>query len=330
MTKIIVLTPVKNENWILNQFLTCMSLFVDCIIVADQMSTDGSREICSNFPKVHLIENNNDKYDEASRQILLIGEARRLYPDDKRIFLCLDSDEIFSSDSLNYKETWDRIKNLKVGTSIYMEKPDLLYGIEKCVRWRNNYFPIGYVDDGLQHQPTIIHSKRIPDNPSGEDVFIDDIKVLHFAHTRRKTQSSKLRYYSVIENINNSKKFYLRRFAYKCFYDETTNYPPENIEYMPDEWLSGWDERNIDFRHLPDPEFSWHDFEVLGYFKKYGYKKFFSDDIWGFDWSACRDFAKANNHIVPENPVIKPGIFYKLLLSITDKAYLTYRNLIKN
>src|SRR5476651_2453045 len=168
--KIIVLTPVKNEAWILEQFLKSASLFADCIIVADQKSTDESRDICAKFPKVQLIENKTDKYDEASRQVLLIETARRLFPNDKRIFFCLDADELFSADSLTYTETWERIKALEQGTSIYIEKPDVLYGIKRSVRWKDNYFAVGYIDDGLTHTATTIHSKRIPENPSGDNV----------------------------------------------------------------------------------------------------------------------------------------------------------------
>jgi glycosyltransferase involved in cell wall biosynthesis len=42
---IICLTPVKNEAWLLDRFLQATSLWADFIIIADQMSTDGSQEI---------------------------------------------------------------------------------------------------------------------------------------------------------------------------------------------------------------------------------------------------------------------------------------------
>lgn len=53
----IVLTPVFNEAWILPAFLIAMSLWADYIIIADQMSTDGSREIYKEFEKVIVINN---------------------------------------------------------------------------------------------------------------------------------------------------------------------------------------------------------------------------------------------------------------------------------
>ena len=65
--KIICLTPVRNEAWILKAFLSATSLWADIIIIADQMSTDGSREIARQFPKVKLLENNRSDIQKPVR-----------------------------------------------------------------------------------------------------------------------------------------------------------------------------------------------------------------------------------------------------------------------
>ena len=54
---IVVITPVKNEDWIIEIFLKVTSTFADLIIIADQYSSDASREIAASFKKVVLIEN---------------------------------------------------------------------------------------------------------------------------------------------------------------------------------------------------------------------------------------------------------------------------------
>lgn len=328
MAKIIVLTPLKNEEWILDQFLTITSLFADSIIIANQNSTDNSRNICLRFPKVYLVENTSE-FNEDKRQILLIETARSLFPEEQRILICLDCDEILSSDSLGYKASWDKLISLKPGTSIFVEKPDLLFELKKCIRWRNNYFPIGYVDDGIPHTPTSIHSKRIPDNPIGEKIYVHDIKVLHFAHTRKNVQSAKQRYYSVLENIKNLTPVYQRRFVYKCFYEDS-HYPQGNIEDVPPEWLKAWDDMKINIRKLSDVDYSWHDFEILYHFKKYGYRKFYMDDIWNFDWEGCRQIALKMGKDVPLSPVQRPGILFTSAAKILDKAYAWYRQKLHN
>ena len=76
--KLVVLTPVKNEAWILPLFCASTSLWADHIIVADQQSTDGSREIVSKFPKVTLITNDSPDLDENYRDALLVNKAREL------------------------------------------------------------------------------------------------------------------------------------------------------------------------------------------------------------------------------------------------------------
>ena len=56
--KLICLTPVLNEAWILDRFLKCASIWADHIIISDQGSTDGSVEIAKQYKKVIFIDNN--------------------------------------------------------------------------------------------------------------------------------------------------------------------------------------------------------------------------------------------------------------------------------
>jgi hypothetical protein len=51
MRKIIGVTPVKNEEWLLERFLAVTSRFADHINVADQQSTDGSRSTARTSPR---------------------------------------------------------------------------------------------------------------------------------------------------------------------------------------------------------------------------------------------------------------------------------------
>src|ERR1041384_653068 len=74
---IICLTPVKNEAWILDRFIQCASVWADHIVIADQGSTDGSREIASKYRKVTLIDNSSPTYNESERQKTLLSAARR-------------------------------------------------------------------------------------------------------------------------------------------------------------------------------------------------------------------------------------------------------------
>ena len=104
---LICMTPVKNEAWILDRFLQCASTWAEHIIVADQQSTDGTREIAESYDTVTLIENDTPAYDEAGRQQLLIDAAREIPVDGKRILIALDADEFLTANWMSHPE-WQR------------------------------------------------------------------------------------------------------------------------------------------------------------------------------------------------------------------------------
>ena len=316
--KIIVLTPVKNEDWILSEFLTCASLFADCIIVADQNSNDESLKICKRFSKVVVINNKDTTYSESERQKMLITKARELFPNDKRILFGLDADEIVSFDSIQMHKAWREIKLQPPGTTFFFEKPDILPGVSECVRWRTSYFPIGYVDDGILHNPKEIHSRRIPNNETGKNVQIDEIKFLHFAISRNRVQSAKMRYYSVIENVKKTSPVYIRRKVYKCYFDPYKYYPHSNFETIPTEWIDGWMAEKVNLRALPEPEFPWQDFEVLRFFDEYGCKKFYLDDIWDYDWNRILENAHQHGMFLNLNKITRPDVINQMLSLMVD------------
>lgn len=90
----IVMTPVCNEAWVLHAFLKATSLWADYIIVADQMSTDGSRDIYLQYEKVIVIDNTNPNFNEAERQAMLVAKAREIAAGRDTLLWGLDADEI--------------------------------------------------------------------------------------------------------------------------------------------------------------------------------------------------------------------------------------------
>lgn len=329
-SKLIVLVPVKNEDWILQQFLSVTSLFADCIIIADQNSIDESRNICKQFPKAYLIENKNESFNESERQVLLIETARKLFPDKKRILIALDADEIITADSLFYRKSWQQITTSVPGTSVYFEKPDIMPGIKQCIRYNENYFPIAYIDDNIKHVPKTIHSRRIPFNPEGKSLFINDIKFMHFGHVRRNVQSAKLRYYSVIENVKKANPLYLRRQMYSCQYDENKFYAGRTFTNIPVSWMEEWSKKRINLCNFKELQYTWHDFEVLYFFKQYGYRKFHFENIWCFDWNECRNAALKMNKVVPTEEIKSPGFIKQSIAKMIDKIYGLYKLYKKN
>src|SRR5438128_11468620 len=93
--KILALVPVRNDAWILEHSLGCWSGCCHAIIVSDQDSTDGSREIYRRFPKVVVLENPRTTVvtglPQQARWRLL--DAARQY-DGNNLLWCTDADEL--------------------------------------------------------------------------------------------------------------------------------------------------------------------------------------------------------------------------------------------
>ncbi len=320
LPKIVVLTPVKNEAWILDRFLSVTSQFADLIIIADQNSTDGSWEIYKHYPKVHVIENKDQTYDEASRQLLLIETARKLVP-GRRILLAFDSDEIMAADAMQSAE-WQTLLNAKPGTVLLFEKPDLCYSPDKCLRWRRSPWPLGYVDDGIEHKPSKVHSIRIPSPPYATLLVFNKIKVLHYAFTRISSQNAKMRMYSVVENNLNTLNFIKRRYRYSKNKQWHLAGPMENSN--PD-WFSSWEKKGIDMTSISEEKYYWQDYSVLENFKKFGCQKYWYDDIWDVNWN----HVKSSNSQYASLNIIQPPVYLKLFVRVTDACFKFYKEKLK-
>jgi hypothetical protein len=73
--------------------LDCLSKCCDVVMVYDQDSSDSSRDICRQFPRVTLLESNTAAVCEVGRWKLL--DAARDF-DGENFLWCTDADELFS------------------------------------------------------------------------------------------------------------------------------------------------------------------------------------------------------------------------------------------
>ena len=307
--KIIVITPVKNEEAILHRFLSVTSQFADEILVADQLSTDSSRAICSKYKKVTLIQNSGEYYSEAERQQLLISTARKLWPEPK-ILLGLDTDEVLAADAMQSVD-WQTMLAAAPGTILLFEKPDLLPGLDKCLRYPTNPMPLGFVDDGVTtHSPLEIHSPRVPQPANAVRLLLPNIKILHYAHARMHAQLAKVRYYSVQENLKQTSPLRHRRAWYGNFIQKHYGKAAAVAHPIQEEWFVGWESMGIDMHNLSDDALTWHEIEVLRAFAEHGEKRFWLEPIWDIDWNKIRQRAEGKKPIFLKQ-INYPTIFYR-------------------
>lgn len=292
MSKIICLTPVKNEAWILKKFLVTTSLWADHIIIADQNSTDGSIEIAQAFPKVILIRNTSKYFNEPERQKMLINEARKIEGDN--ILIALDADEILTADSINNPE-WNIIKELDKGTVISFVWANLLP--LKNIYWTApNKMQFGFVDDGSVHAGTVIHSTRIPVPQDKKEYYPVNIKVMHFQYANWERMKSKHRWYQCWELINSPKRSIIGIYRQ---YHHMYAIKKSQFKNIPNEWFSEYKKMSLDFSDMAVEKFYYWDYEVISLFKKYGLSFFSRIDIWDIDW----------NEVIVEDNNIKKNIF---------------------
>lgn len=291
---IVVLTPLKNDAWILRRFLEVTSVFADHIFVADQGSTDGGLEICREFPKVTVLDNSASDYDEASRQQLLIAAARERVP-LPRILLALDSDELLAANAMS-TAAWQRMLDAPPRTVLFFEKPNIYLTPFNCER-RDLDFPGGFVDDGITpHEARRVHSVRIPMPPDGPQLTLGDIKIMHYALARPQAQKAKIRMYAALENLMGTKTLYTRR---RYYWRKRVFRALGPIEPTPREWFEAWERRGIDMTAIQDVEPYWQDVALFELMLKHGARRFWLDDIWEKDWNRFAKSLGRSERIAP-------------------------------
>jgi hypothetical protein len=273
---IICLTPVKNEAWILDRFLKCASLWADYIVIADQMSTDGSREIAMKYPKVVLIDNPSIEYNELERQQLLLKTAREI-PNNgqKKLFIALDADEFLTA-NFHQSAEWTQILEAPISTVFYFSWINIKPDFKKY--WRKDYFSWGFMDDEISmHEGSIIHSTRIPIPQNSPRFICHDIKVLHYQYTDWNRMQSKHRWYQCFEIMNRPNLHPISIFR---MYHHMYALHKNELYDLPLEWLSFYEKKGINMRSINNEKVYYWDKQVENYFEKYGTKHFALIDIW--------------------------------------------------
>ena len=265
--KIVVLTPVKNEAWILPLFCATTSLWADHIVIADQHSTDGSRAIASSFPKVTLVDNDSTDLDERYRDAILVNKARELVG-TKGILFRIDADEIFTP---NFdSEEWLTIRQSKAGTVWSFPWLQIYPGFNSY--W--DFYPTygAFVDDGREFVPHgVIHSRSMFSPISDEESkTTSDISVLHFQFVDWKRMQSKHRYYQCFEHVTFPAKSAIEIFRiYHWMYD--SDLPLKSI---PSWWIEDYKKLGIDIKNVSFENNYWWDKKIDAYFNEFSPKYF--------------------------------------------------------
>ncbi len=278
-TTVICIVPVKNESWVLNDFIKCAQRWADLIIIGDHNSTDQSAQIAQQYDKVKVVPIDNPMFDEGYRRKILWEEARKI--PGKRLIISIDADEMISANWAESAE-WEQMLTAPPGTRFRFDWLNLMPGINEAGLFDQM---AAFVDDGtdFQFHNVKIHTPRIPDSAS-EIVHLKDIKLLHYVHIDSERMFSKHRYLKCYEFMETA----MRPWRVCITYQDTkiNNYDAPIIPLQKN-WIDGFawlDEYKSTGGGSRERRY-WWDEEILNFFDLYGTKKFRKLNIWDVDWN---------------------------------------------
>lgn len=310
-TAVICLTPTKNEAWVINHFLEANSTWADRLVIADQGSTDGTLERLRTAPNVTLVVNDSAVFDERHRQTLLIHQART-FP-GRRILIALDADEALSANALQSPE-WQKILSAPPGTVLRFKWVNVLPGFETA--WVPGHTVFGFVDDGSEHTPQRIHSRRVPCPDGAPTMDLDDIVVLHFQYTAWDRMASKHRWYQVWELLEQPWRGPLDIFRH--YHHMHGSWQPDEIQRVDPRWLEGYHRIGIDYRRLQGEALTWWDRELVHLLITHGPERFRQLAIWDKDWRAAATLLGLDATNLSDPRSVTDKVIHRLLM-LTQK-----------
>jgi len=275
--KVIALLPVKNEAWVIEHTLASLSGFCDVILVNDQQSTDGTREIAARFPKAVWIESPESKVCEQARWQL--WDVARDY-DGTNLVWCTDADELVSP-RLVRRFLDERRAELAGGTVI-----DTLY----CHFWNSperyrtglggayapHLKPVAIVDDRRANydrsRALPLHEERVPIAAGARRLKAEHVPVMHLQWLLPNRSQMRQAWYRCREWMQGGR-------TAAAINEQYAHTLPERYVAtapVPHEWL--------DDVTLPgtagDAQPSWHEADILRWFDERGVAFFEPIEIW--------------------------------------------------
>jgi hypothetical protein len=275
---VICIVPVKNESWILGNFLTGARKFADHVIVGDHNSEDGSGTIAREFDSVRVVPLRDPSYDESIRRRVLIEEARKI--SKNALIISIDADEMLSANWSQSAE-WSLMRASPPGTSFHFDWLEILPGLGHCAVYG---MTAAFVDDGTDYTGQRIHSPRIP-GLAGVRKQLTEIKLLHYIALDTGRLLSKHNWYKCLEFLEHGESAWDMSVKYQDATHTTYDAP---IIATQSEWLEGYDwlnEYRADANACRQEKVYWWDLEVLNYFDRHGTDRFRRLNIWDVDWN---------------------------------------------
>ena len=273
---VIGLMPVKDEVDILPITLPILSRFCDHIIIADQMSSDGSREVYKQFPKVQVIDNKRIGHSNQVRWELLAA-AREF--DGNNLLIALDADEYIPPKLF---EQFVNTHNFAIGQSyrfpwIQMWKSVREYNVGGI--WKNNYQRIAWVDDrSTKYDEQVVindHVARVPSGFLKNCIRVDEVPIIHLQWVSWRKVQLKQAWYRCAELIKTPERVNEINYAYSHSLENKKT----KLRLAERAWTEEIEGLNVVETFPP----TWHQKAIYEFFDIHGIEFFEPLQIWHID-----------------------------------------------
>jgi hypothetical protein len=272
--RVIAMMPVRNEAWVIERSLACLSQFCDVILVSDRNSDDATRQICGRFPKTVVLEPGPESRIREQRWQLL--DAARDY-DGHNLLWSNDADELISPRLMTtFLES--RQAELTVGRVVEC-RYYTLWNTPQLYRDYSYYQPywnrLGFVDDRRadydRSLSAPLHEPRIPADAEAPALRGENLPMLHLQWLIPQRNQLKQAWYRCRELLDGRDAAAINEFYAVTFHAARVATSP-----VPPEWTA-----DITFPSAGgDLAPSWHQRDILAWFDQYGIERFEPLEIW--------------------------------------------------
>lgn len=269
--KVITLAPVKNEERNITSFLENASKFSDFIILADQQSTDRTKEIALTFPKVIIVDYHEEGHTNRARWTLL-NEARKI--PGNNLLIALDADEVIQPKWV--VEAREKLASLQPPIHFSFPWIQLWKSYDQYRDdgvWKDSRKIAGWLDDReIDYEKIVVtndHVSRVP----GKGLPIIELKqpILHLQYTNIRATDYKQAWYKISEFLKGKNP---KRINHQ--YSNSKDSDEVTTKEVSKEWF-----KEISLPSLTySEEYSWQREEIMQWFYQYGVVFFESLDIW--------------------------------------------------
>jgi hypothetical protein len=295
------MVPTRNEDWVIEHSLSCLSGFCDVILVGDRQSDDATRDICRRFRKVVVLDAPIGSRIREQRWQLL--DAARGY-DGHNLLWATDADELLSPTTARAFLARERDR-LSPGTAVECRYYHVWNAADRFRDDVSHYGPqwkqVGFVDDRSadfdRSDATALHEPRVPTGMDAPVIRDESLHLLHLQWLIPQRNQLKQAWYRCLELLDGRKAAAINEFYSVTL--EDARVPTSNV---PREWSGDVSFPAEDGDRLS----SWHQREILEWFDRYGIGSFEALEIWHV--RALRDeFQKRMGRLPKSDRSYQPG-----------------------